>query len=297
MYPFVVGRRVARNAQHGIDLTWGRCRGRKRRPTGDTAFRWQDDGQGLALDRTAVLAGPRIGGAVRRGRDAFRASVAAMVTRSSHRRVASSPADVPSDPAALPPPAAVIEGIDFAAPSHEVARRLVGVTLLVDGIGGRIVETEAYDRDDPASHSFSGPTPRNAAMFGPPGRVYVYRSYGIHWCLNFVCRAAGHGAGVLIRAIEPTVGLDRMRERRGLQDVRLLCAGPGRVGQALGVDRRLDGLPLDAPPFVLIAAPDDHPAVLVDVGPRIGISKAVDVPWRFGERGSRFLSRAFGRRP
>jgi DNA-3-methyladenine glycosylase len=185
--------------------------------------------------------------------------------------------------------------VDFEAPSHEVARRLIGVTLLVDGVGGRIVETEAYDRDDPASHSFNGPTPRNAAMFGPPGRVYVYRSYGIHWCLNFVCREAGHGAGVLIRAIEPTAGLARMRERRGLQDPRLLCAGPGRVGQALGVDASFNGMSLDAPPFVLLAAPDDHPDVLIDVGPRIGISKAVDVPWRFGERGSRFLSRAFAR--
>lgn len=221
-----------------------------------------------------------------------------MASRSPSHHAASPLPDVPSDPTAFPSPTAVVvEGIDFAAPSHEVARRLVGVTLLVDGVGGRIVETEAYDRDDPASHSFNGPTPRNAAMFGPPGRVYVYRSYGIHWCLNFVCRETGHGAGVLIRAIEPTVGLERMRERRGLQEARLLCAGPGRVGQALGVDRRLDGLPLDAPPFVLIAMPDDQPEVLVDVGPRIGISKAVDVPWRFGERGSRFLSRAFARRP
>lgn len=186
--------------------------------------------------------------------------------------------------------------IDFGAPSHEVARWLIGVTLLVDGVGGRIVETEAYDRDDPASHSFNGPTPRNAAMFGPPGRAYVYRSYGIHWCLNVVCRETGHGAGVLIRAIEPTVGLERMRERRGLRDPRLLCAGPGRVAQALGVDAGFDGLPLDALPFLLLGRPDDASDLLIDVGPRIGISKAVDVPWRFGERGSRFLSRAFPRR-
>ena len=183
--------------------------------------------------------------------------------------------------------------IDFNAPSHEVARRLIGVTLLVDGVGGRIVETEAYDRDDPASHTFVGPTARNAAMFGPPGHAYVYRSYGIHWCLNFVCREEGHGAGVLIRALEPTQGLERMRERRGVEDIRLLCAGPGRVGQALGIDAGFYGLPLDAPPFQLLAAPGDHPDIAVEAGPRIGISKAIAVPWRFGERGSRFLSKPF----
>jgi DNA-3-methyladenine glycosylase len=183
--------------------------------------------------------------------------------------------------------------IDFRAPSEEVAHRLIGVTLLVDGVGGRIVECEAYDRDDPASHAFGGPTARNAALFGPPGRVYVYRSYGIHWCLNFVCREAGHGAGVLIRALEPTAGLARMRARRGLQDERLLCAGPGRLAQALGIDASFTGKALDAPPFVLLAAPDAHPPVVVEAGPRIGISKATEVPWRFGERGSRYLSRPF----
>ena len=185
--------------------------------------------------------------------------------------------------------------IDFNAPSYEVARRLVGVTLLVDGVGGRIVETEAYDPEDAASHSFNGPTSRNAVMFGPPGRAYVYRSYGIHWCLNFVCREKGHGAGVLIRAIEPTTGLDRMRERRGLAEARLLCAGPGRVAQALGIDVGFNGKPLDAPPFLLIAPADGAPEVVVEVGPRIGISKAIDVPWRFGEKGSRFLSKPFPR--
>jgi DNA-3-methyladenine glycosylase len=180
--------------------------------------------------------------------------------------------------------------IDFMAASHEVARRLIGATLLVDGVGGRIVETEAYDREDPASHSFSGPTPRNAAMFGPPAHAYVYRSYGIHWCLNLVCREEGHGAGVLIRAIEPLAGLERMRQRRGLDDGRLLCAGPGRVGQALGITREHNGLPIDAPPFELTFAPG---RVRVISGPRIGISKAVDQPWRFGLEGSRFLSRPF----
>lgn len=180
--------------------------------------------------------------------------------------------------------------IDFSADSAEVARRLIGVILLVDGIGGRIVEVEAYDREDPASHSFSGQTPRNATMFGPPGHAYVYRSYGIHWCLNFVCREAGHGAGVLIRALEPQVGLDAMRSRRRQHDPRLLCSGPGRVCQALAVTRAHDGLPLDRPPFTLLAA--EEPAALV-TGPRIGISKAVDVPWRFGLRGSPFVSRPF----
>ena len=183
--------------------------------------------------------------------------------------------------------------IDFSAPSHEVAPLLIGLVLLVDGVGGRIVEVEAYDREDPASHSFGGPTLRNAAMFGPPGRAYVYRSYGIHWCLNVVCREEGHGAGVLIRALAPTAGLARMRARRGVEDVRLLCAGPGRVAQALGIDASFNGKPLDQRPFALLAAPDDHPAVVVEAGPRIGISKATDVPWRFGEKGSRYLSKPF----
>jgi len=184
-----------------------------------------------------------------------------------------------------------IAGIDFGADAHEVARRLIGVTLLVDGVGGRIVETEAYDRDDPASHAFAGPTQRNAAMFGPPGRAYVYRSYGIHWCLNFVCREAGHGAGVLIRALEPTHGLATMHRRRGVQDERLLCAGPGRVGQALAIDPMFNGKRLDAAPFRLLAVDGAAPALVV--GPRIGISKAVEQPWRFGEGGSRYWSRPF----
>jgi DNA-3-methyladenine glycosylase len=188
-----------------------------------------------------------------------------------------------------------VTAVDFLAPSDEVARQLIGATLLLDGVGGRIVETEAYDMEDPASHSFAGLTARNASMFGPPGRVYVYRSYGIHWCLNLVCREAGHGAGVLIRALEPLEGIETMRLRRGLQgpasqDPRLLCAGPGRVGQALGLRREHDGMRVDAPPFRLVAAPD---AAVILAGPRVGISKAIDRPWRFGLAGSRFLSRAF----
>jgi DNA-3-methyladenine glycosylase len=179
---------------------------------------------------------------------------------------------------------------DFLRDSHEVAFMLIGATLLVDGVGGRIVETEAYDREDPASHSFSGPTPRNEAMFGPPGRAYVYRSYGIHWCLNFVCREEGHGAGVLIRAIEPLFGLELMQSRRGLEEPRLLCSGPGRAGQALGITLELNGRRLDRTPFELRSASQPVPVVR---GPRIGISKAVDVHWRFGLAGSRFLSRAF----
>lgn len=182
---------------------------------------------------------------------------------------------------------------DFAADAVDVARRLIGATLLVDGVGGIIVETEAYDQGDPASHTHAGPTARNAAMFGPPGHAYVYLNYGIHWCLNFVCREAGHGAGVLLRALQPTHGLDVMRARRGLHDERLLCAGPGRLGQALGIAQAQYGLPLDAPPFQLSKAPAGTPPAKVLTGPRIGISKAVEVPWRFGLADSRFLSRKF----
>ncbi|MDR2155401.1 MAG: DNA-3-methyladenine glycosylase [Burkholderiaceae bacterium] len=181
---------------------------------------------------------------------------------------------------------------DFGDDAAAVARRLIGATLLVDGVGGVIVETEAYDASEPASHSYPGPTPRNRAMFGPPGHAYVYRSYGIHWCLNFVCREAGHGAGVLIRALHPTHGLAQMRQRRGLPDDaddRLLCAGPGRVGQALGITLAQYGLPLDAAPFAVLTA--DAPPAQVLSGPRIGISRAVDLPWRFGLAGSPYLSR------
>ncbi|CAN5834534.1 hypothetical protein BH11PSE8_BH11PSE8_30430 [soil metagenome] len=182
------------------------------------------------------------------------------------------------------------ESLDLAADSTAVARALIGAVLLVEGVGGRIVETEAYDVEEPASHAYGGLRPHNAALFGPPGRAYVYRSYGIHWCFNVVCREAGHGAGVLIRALEPTEGLDVMRSRRGLEDLRLLCAGPGRVGQALGITCEFDGLPLDRAPFEL--RPSSVPTEVI-TGVRIGIGKAQELPWRFGLAGSRFLSRRF----
>ena len=182
--------------------------------------------------------------------------------------------------------------IDFSASSLEVARALIGASVFIDGVGGTIVETEAYDQDDPASHSYSGHTARNAVMFGAPGRAYVYRSYGIHWCLNFVCAPAGHGAGVLIRALAPTAGIERMRERRGVESERLLCSGPGRLGQALGVTHALNGLSLDRRPFRVVArGEDDDPTGVVHAGVRIGISKAVELPWRFVLVGSPFLSK------
>jgi DNA-3-methyladenine glycosylase len=173
---------------------------------------------------------------------------------------------------------------------HEIAPELIGATLLVHGVGGRIVEVEAYHQTDPAAHSYGGPTKRNQVMFGPPGVAYVYRSYGIHWCLNFVCEAEGSASAVLIRALEPTAGIAAMRRRRGLSDARALGSGPGKLTEALGVTIKHNGLALDRPPFELRAR---EAAPEIAIGPRIGISKAVKKPWRFGLRGSPFLSKPF----
>jgi len=178
----------------------------------------------------------------------------------------------------------------FSRSVLEVAPDLIGAILLVNGVGGRLVEVEAYRQTDPAAHSFRGPTPRNAVMFGPPGFTYVYRSYGIHWCLNFVCEPKGSASAVLIRAIEPTAGLSVMKRRRGMDDERLLCSGPGRLCEALAITHAQNGLALNAPPFKLLAR--DSPLEVV-AGPRIGLTKAVDKPWRYGLKGSRFLSKPF----
>ncbi len=178
----------------------------------------------------------------------------------------------------------------FARSVHAVAPDLIGATFLFNEVGGRIVEVEAYHHTDPAAHSFVGPTERNAVMFGPPGYAYVYRSYGIHWCVNFVCEPKGSASAVLIRAIEPLEGVAKMRRRRGVSDLRLLCAGPGRLCEALGISRAHNGLALDAPPFALYQRNGD---VEIAIGPRIGITKAVDHPWRYGLKGSRFLSKPF----
>jgi DNA-3-methyladenine glycosylase len=179
-------------------------------------------------------------------------------------------------------------GKDFFARSvHEVAPELIGVTLLVDAVGGPIVEVEAYDQEDPAAHGYRGRTKRNASMFGPPGHAYVYRSYGIHWCLNLVCEQEGMPSAVLLRALEPSNGIEAMRIRRGLDDPRLLCSGPGRLCQALGVTGSHDGLPLDEPPFELL--PREATPQLV-VGPRVGITKAVEQPWRYALAESPFVS-------
>jgi DNA-3-methyladenine glycosylase len=178
----------------------------------------------------------------------------------------------------------------FRRSVHEVAPDLIGATLHCNGVGGRIVEVEAYHHTEPAAHSYNGPTPRNLVMFGPPGFTYVYRSYGIHWCVNFVCEVEGSASAVLIRALEPTHGLGVMRRRRGVSDERALCSGPGKLTEALGITHRHNALALDAPPFALHARTGK---LDVATGIRIGITKAVELPWRYGMRGSKFLSKPF----
>lgn len=182
----------------------------------------------------------------------------------------------------------------FARSVHEVAPELIGATFLVNGVGGIIVEVEAYHHTDPAAHSFRGPTSRNAVMFGPPGFAYVYRSYGIHWCVNFVCEKAGSASAVLIRALEPTRGIATMRRRRHLQDQRSLCSGPGKLTEALSITGDHNALPLDRPPIALYARTAEPEIV---VGVRIGITKAVELPWRYGLSGSKFLSKPFAEKP
>jgi DNA-3-methyladenine glycosylase len=180
----------------------------------------------------------------------------------------------------------------FARTVHTVAPDLIGATLLFANIGGVIVEVEAYHHTDPAAHSFRGRTERNAIMFGPPGFAYVYRSYGIHWCLNFVCEHEGSASAVLIRALAPTHGLATMRRRRGLADDRLLCSGPGRLCEALAITGAHNGFALDQPPFRLLARASE---VEIVSGPRIGLTKAAELPWRYGLKGSRFLSKPFSK--
>jgi DNA-3-methyladenine glycosylase len=194
---------------------------------------------------------------------------------------------MPETSLSLPPP---LTRAFFDRSVHDVAPELIGATFLFNGVGGRIVEVEAYHHTDPAAHSFRGMTPRNAAMFGPPGHAYVYRSYGIHWCVNFVCEPEGSASGILIRALEPLAGLSEMRQRRGMSELRLLCSGPGKLGQALGITIADNGSPLDTAPFAIHPRPTTP---TIAIGPRIGISKAADLPWRYGLAGSRFLSRPF----
>jgi DNA-3-methyladenine glycosylase len=173
---------------------------------------------------------------------------------------------------------------------HRVAPELIGATFLVNGVGGIIVEVEAYHHSEPAAHSFRGPTPRNLVMFGPAGFSYVYRSYGIHWCVNFVCEREGSASAVLIRALQPTHGIAAMRRRRGLHDELSLCSGPGKLCEALGITIKQSALPLDAPPYALHARVGKADVVS---GVRIGLTKAVDLPWRYGLKGSRFVSKRF----
>ncbi len=177
----------------------------------------------------------------------------------------------------------------FDLPVDRAAEALLGMRFLINGVGGVIVETEAYGVGDAASHSFNGETPRNRVMFGPPGVAYVYRSYGLHWCFNIVCRRA---EAVLLRALEPTDGIEIMRERRKTSDLRLLCSGPGRLCQALGITGEMTGYTIDRPPIELRTGS----SVDISSGKRIGITKEIDRPWRFGIKGSRYLSKPLSER-
>ena len=173
---------------------------------------------------------------------------------------------------------------------HDVARGLIGCTLLHEGVGGTIVETEAYEREDPASHSFVGLTERTKVMFGPPGRAYVYLSYGIHSLLNFVCEPEGEATAVLIRALEPTDEIDLMRSRRPKARTDLdLCSGPGKLTEAIGVTLAQNGARLDREPFLLLPREGEAPEVVTS--PRVGITKAVEKPWRYSAAGSKYVSR------
>jgi DNA-3-methyladenine glycosylase len=178
---------------------------------------------------------------------------------------------------------------------HDVAADLVGCGLRFDGVGGVIVEVESYHADDPACHAYIGRTERNAVLFGRPGLAYVYLSYGIHSLLNAVCEPEGEAAAVLIRALEPAWGIDAMRERRGDRPVGELCSGPGKLTEALGVALRHNGASLLERPFELSAREGEWQGVEVGSGPRIGISRGVEFPWRFYAAGSPFLSRPLPR--
>jgi DNA-3-methyladenine glycosylase len=200
----------------------------------------------------------------------------------------------PGSGRALPAPFSLLDDAFFERSVHEVARDLVGCALLYRGVGGVIVEAESYERDDPACHAYVGLTPRTATLFGPPARAYVYLSYGIHSCLNFVCEPENQAAAVLIRAIEPRWGIDQMRRRRGREALRDLCSGPGKLTEALGIGLGLDGAAICEPPFELRARDADWMGAQIVCGPRIGITRAAELPWRFCARDSRYLSRPLG---
>jgi DNA-3-methyladenine glycosylase len=186
---------------------------------------------------------------------------------------------------------AALDPAFFERSVHDVARDLVGCSLRHRGVGGVIVEAESYERNDPACHAYVGLTPRTATLFGPPGRAYVYLSYGVHSCLNFVCEPEGDAAAVLIRALEPRWGIDLMRRRRGRGELRDLCSGPGKLTEALGIGLELNGASLTEPPFEVGGRDEEWSGVEVRTGPRIGIARAAELPWRFCALGSRYLSR------